>query len=237
MATTEIVKDIQSLSMDAVIELFILDFSSIQAGGILKFHAGTNELRQNIVWQGEEYLALPIEAEGFDVSTRGTLPRPRIRVANTDGIFSAQVSESDDLVGAKVVRKRTFIKYLDAINFTDGINPTANPDQHFPDDIWFVEQKISENRFSIEWELSSALDLHGVLLPARQVVMDSCSWEYRKEGCGYAGSFYFDTLDQPVSFEAQDVCGKRLSSCKARTPGFPGGILPFGGFPGAKRYD
>jgi phage-related protein len=34
-----------------------------------------------------------------------------------------------------------------------------------------------------------------------------------------------------------DVCGKRLSSCKVRENGFTDKILPFGGFPGALRYE
>jgi len=236
VSTSEIIKDIQSLSMDAVVELFTLDFTNIQAGGILRFHAGTNELRQNVIWQGNEYYAMPIEAEGFEKLTQGTLPRPKIRVANTDGALSAQVAAADDLVGCKVIRKRTLVKYLDAVNFTGGVNPLANPNQHFPDDVWYVEQKLSENRLSIEWELSSVLDLQGVMLPRRQIIMNSCSWEYKGENCGYSGSDYFNAQDLPTNM-SNDVCGKRLNSCKIRSSGFSGGVLPFGGFPGAKRYD
>lgn len=40
----------------------------------------------------------------------------------------------------------------------------------------------------------------------------------------------FDTNDQPTTIIASDVCGKRLSSCRAR---FGFGELPFGGFPAA----
>ena len=35
--------------------------------------------------------------------------------------------EMDDLINAKVTRKQTFARYLDAVNFAEG-NPEANPD-------------------------------------------------------------------------------------------------------------
>lgn len=237
MATDKIVKDIQSLAPDALIELFVLDYSALPYPGVLRFHAGTNELQQNITWNGAEYVALPIEASGFDLSTKGTLPRPRLKLANVNGVFSAELAQNGDLVGCKIIRKRTFKKYLDAVNFAGGVNPTADPNQHYPDESWFVEQKVSENRYQIEWELSSAFDVQGIMLPYRQVIQNSCPWKYKGAECGYAGTAYFNSSDVSVGVQSQDVCGKRLESCKLRAAGFPGGVLPYGGFPGANRYD
>lgn len=396
--------EIQSLSPSALIELFVLDTRNRPDGMLMYFHAGTNQLSQPVVWQGNIYQPLPVEAEGFDVTSKGTLPRPKIRVANVNGMFSAEVRKNDDLVGCKVIRKRTFSRYLDDANFlktnriinsmdpaawptyTTGtgavsvsrvvdpkygqvtritktagaasdragircsmlgltgnqyngslwckrntkltagyglyidaaalpsgyatlsipvptsvaqwehlhsdsiiksltgagtfyvwvegpvgssidiyapqlslgaglkdydptsarINQSADPNQHFPDDVWYVERKVSENRYVVEWELSSAFDLQGVVLPARQVVQNSCAWQYRGPECGYTGG-YFDKNDQPCGPE-QDTCPKRLESCEVRwrstaTPimnffGIPIRItppLPFGGFPGATR--
>jgi lambda family phage minor tail protein L len=227
-----ITEDIQSLSPGAIIELFVLDTSSLPDGALNYFHAGTNELRQAVVWQGNTYNPVPIEASGFDITTKGTLPRPKIKVANVNGLFSAIALETDDLIGCKITRKRTFAKYLDAVNFTGGVNPTADPNQYLPDDVWFVEQKTSENRYVVEWELSSAFDLQGIMLPYRQVIQDSCPWRYRGAECGYTGTNYFDLQDQPTTL-SNDFCAKRLSSCKAR---FGNEQLPFGGFPGAVRY-
>lgn len=236
-ATNEKIRgEIQSLSPDAVIELFTLDFSNLKFPGTLNFHAGTNELRGSVIWQGTEYVALPIEAEGFDMSTNGVLPRPKVRLANMNGMFSAEIAQNRDLIESKVIRKRTLMKYLDAENFTSGVNATADPNQFYPNDIWFVEQKLTENRYMIEWELTSAMDLSGVLLPNRQVIQNSCPWKYRGVECGYAGVKMFDTFDVEVFTTPLDVCGKRLDSCKARKDEFPGGVLPYGGFPGARRY-
>lgn len=405
-------KEIQSLSPTALIELFVLDMTA--AGqGFLYFHAGTNQLVANVVWQGHTYSAMPIEAEGFAAGTTGTLPRPKIRLANIDGAFSSVVAQYNDLIGYKLTRKRTFQKYLDAVNFPErvnmitysenlghpvgwinnanitvsvvnnvdtpdgvvscdklilasgisysannssgarpgfahsagtytmsvyakaseitnlvfrnnwtGANPnfdlltglvtqgtgvskmvsagngwwrcictytldatqasanngisyrpfklgfngdgvsgiyvrgaqinvggvelayqkidaapisTANPSQCYPDDVWYIDQKISENRYVIEWELASPADLIGVMLPARQVNQNSCPWAYKGAECGYnpatVGNKMYDSLDVQVLATATDVCGKRLASCQARF-----GItatLPYGGYPGA----
>ena len=153
-----ITADIQSLSPSAILELFVLDTTNLPDGALNYFHAGTNALNQPVVWQGNVYNPVPIEASGFDITTRGTLPRPNLRVANVNGLFSAMVMETDDLVGCKITRKRTLAKYIDAVNFPGGVNPLADPNQYLPDDIWYVEQKTSENRYVVEWELSSAFD-------------------------------------------------------------------------------
>lgn len=231
--TTPITAEIQSLSPSAIVEFFVLDMTSYEGGGVARFHAGTNGLQQPVWWQGVEYLPLPIEAEGFDVVTKGTLPRPRIRVANIDGLFSAEVRQHDDLISCKVTRKRTFARYLDAKNFPGNVNADADPNQYLPDDIWFVDRKVAENRYVIEWELASAFDVQDVMLPFRQVIQNSCPWRYRSAECGWTGG-YFNKNDQPAGTSADDYCAKRLTSCRVR---FGNGNLPFGGYPGAHRYN
>lgn len=235
--TNNIVADIQSLAPSALIELFTLDLTSISQG-YLHFHAGTNNLTGNVVWQGNTYIPIPIEAEGFSAGSSGVLPRPKIRLANIDGAFSAMVADYDDLIGFKITRRRTFAKYLDAINFAGGVNASADPNQHYPDDVWFIDQKVDENRYMIEWELASAFDLMGIMLPARQVNQNSCPWKYKGTECGYSGTHYFDSMDVSTGSISNDVCGKRLSSCQSRfDPTNSGAVtLPFGGFPGAVQY-
>ena len=226
-----ITTEIQSLSPSAIMEFFVLDTSSI-GGAISYFHAGTNALQLPIWWQGNQYIPLPIEAEGFDIETKGALPKPRIRIANINGLFSAEVRDKDDLIGAKVTRKRTFAKYLDANNFPGNVNPDADPNQYLPDNLWFVDRKVSENKYVIEWELASAFDVQGVMLPFRQVVQNSCQWKYRSAECGWTGG-YFDENDNPAVFSTDDYCSTRLSSCRIRFG--TNNPIPFGGFPGATR--
>lgn len=221
--------EIQSLSPSAVLELFQVE---TPLGETFRFHAGTNQLRNPVVWQGQTYSPVPAEAEGFNVTARGTLPRPKIRVANLEGVFSAAAMEHDDLIGCKVTRKRTFARFLDAVNFPGSINPSADPNQHFADDVWYVEQKLSENRYVVEWELSSAFDLMGVMLPFRQVVQNTCTWRYRGPECSYTGQ-PFDKDENPCA-AGDDFCSKKLAACRVR---HPSGSVPYGGFPGAVRYD
>lgn len=225
-----ITADIQSLSPSAIMEFFVLDSTNLPGGSILRFHAGTNKINAPVIWQGEEYTPLPIKAEGFDVSAKGALPRPKMTVANAQGVLSAEVRAFNDYVGCKIIRKRTLLKYLDAENFATG-NADANPDQHMPDDIWYIERKMMENRYIIEFELSSALDLQGVKLPNRQIVQLSCSWKYRGTECGWTGDYY-DKHGFPTSSQSEDICAKTLAACKARFQTQP---IRFGGFPGATR--
>ena len=230
----QLATEVQSLAPSAIVELLVLDLRPL-SGELLHFHAGTNELRNPVVWQGVAYNPLPVETEGFEISTQGSLPRPKIRVANIDGLFSAAVREMDDLVSAKVIRKRTFARFLDAVNFTGGVNPTANPNIHFEDEIFFIDRKVSENSYVIEWELASAFDLEGVQLPFRQIIQNSCPWVYRGAECGYTKTDYYNNEDQRVWDASQDMCGKRIRSCQRRFG--TNNALPFGGFPGAQRYD
>jgi lambda family phage minor tail protein L len=226
----EITSEIQKLAPSAIIELFQLDATSF-GGDVYYFHAGTNGLTQNITWQGQEYVAYPIQIEGFEFTAGGQIPRPKMRVSNVIGIITALVLAYDDLLGAKVTRKRTMSKYLDAINFTGGVNPDADPDAEFPDDIYFIEHKVNENKYMVEFELSASFDVQGVKLPRRQIIQNICPWKYRGAECGYTGTNYFDSNDVVVGSSSLDVCGKRLTSCEARFG--TNAELPYGGFPAA----
>lgn len=234
MTTPAIIVEINSLAPSAVIELFEIDFTPI-GGTVVYFHAGTNSLRQPIVWNGQEYQPFPVEVTGFEVTGQGQLPRPKLRVSNYLSSITALILElGGDLVGAKVTRRRTLKKYLDAVNFAGGVNPTADPTAAFPEDIFYVDRKSLENREVVEFELASSLDLAGVRLPRRQVIQNLCAFIYRGGECGYTGTDYFDSNDNAVTEASQDVCGKRVSSCKARFG--QNAELPFGGFPGVAQF-
>lgn len=232
-APLAVTEEIQKLSPSAVIELFVLEIPNTDYK--VYFHAGTNELHGDVIWQKNKYIALPVQAEGFDISAKGELPRPKIAIANIQGLFSALIREYDDLIGAKLIRKRTFARYLDAENFKNG-NPTADSNVAFPDDLWYFDQKKEETKLSITWELASAFDLQGVQLPKRQIIQNYCQWKYRGGECGYTGG-YFDINDKPCYEQEKDVCAKKLSSCKVRFTSINefNVVLPFGGFPGATR--
>ncbi len=234
MSTPEsITSEIQKLEPSAVIELFELD-ASVLGGDLFRFHAGTNKLSQNVIWQGNEYTRFPMQITGFEFSSSGSLPRPKMTVSNYLSAVSTLILEFDDLIGAKVTRKRTLRKYLDAVNFVGGVNASADPDAAFPDEIYYVDRKSLENRNLVEFELACSFDLNGIQLPRRQIIQNICAWVYRGGECGYAGTTYFTTSDQSTLDVTKDSCGKRLTSCKLRFGALA--QLPFGGFPGADLF-
>lgn len=411
---------LQQLDTGALIELFSISTVPIGGTDVFRFHSGTNKLNGDVVWQGVTYTMFPIQADGFEKSIKGTLPRPRLLVANVSGLITPILTAYDDLVGASVTRKVTFARYLDAVNFKpirnkftnsdrisgssfirhpveltvvdsglpgpqgdlvademiegtlssgwyasrssdftsgllytlscywkagqgstrfpqlaftsaafgsglvasfnldtgevsvnsgsitasmekldegwwrcsarsiatitaasssvqfrmsksmstyaptytgDGVsslycwgaqlevgglsdyqsvgavsspNPTADPTQYLPDEVYFVEKKVNQNKVVVEFELSSALDLNGLQLPSRDILANVCGSEYRSAECGYTGTNYFDVNNSPVGSLALDVCSQSVAGCKCRFAA--SGVIPFGGFPAARVY-
>ena len=168
----------QEINPGAIVELFTLTLDSTLHGAstVYRFHNGAN-LNSNgkVVWNGNEYERFPIQCEGFEFTGRGTLPRPRISISNILGTITAimqNVNETtigNDLNGTKLVRIRTLVRFLDAVNFPGNTNPHGTPDPtaEYPQEIYFLDRKISENRGVVQWEAISALDLVNVKLPKR----------------------------------------------------------------------
>ena len=232
-AISGVYEELSTLAPSAIIELFEMTLDSTLHGSsdTYRWHNGCNaNVTGNITWNGNTYTRLPIQAEGFDYTNTGTLPRPSLTVANLDGTVSTLLllvnatTPGNDLGGATVKRIRTLKKYLDG-------EATADPHAKFPDEIWYIDRKSGESRDSVSFELASKFDLAGVMLPKRQVIANICQWRYRSTECGYTGSNYWDANDNVVGTLAQDKCGKRLSSCKLRFG--ENAELPFGSFPGA----
>ena len=232
--TSTPISELQGINPSAIIELFVLELNVAQHGvsSTYRFHAGVNELNNgDIVWDGDTYSRLPIEADGFEYSGSGQIPRPKLRVANLLGtITTLLASLPNGLSGAKVTRLRTMARYLDAANFTGGTNPYGTPDPTalLPTEIYFVDQKTAETRDVIEFELAAVFDLQGVRAPKRQTIRNVCQWKYRNYNsdtssfeydqvdCPYTGNIYFKADDTITTDPALDQCGKRLSSCQKR---------------------
>ena len=220
------IPDTQKLAHSPIIELFELSEYDSANPNIFRFCN-----LSTVVWQGNTYQALPCEATGFEFRTGGALPRPHIKISNIGNIVSSLIATYNDLVGAKLTRKRTLEKYLDGM-------PTANPIAAFPNDIWYVDRKVVEVNTGeqpiVEWELVSSLDLEGLELPRRTIVSSACTWKYRSSECSYTGTPIAKIDDSITADINQDQCGKRIASCKLRFG--ENSVLPFGGFPGATRY-
>ena len=232
------VSELQAIAPSAIIELFELQLNTAIQGSntIYRFHAGTNATGTNgdVVWAGNTYQAFPIESEGYEYSGNGQLPRPKIRISNIFGTITSIILVTP-LEGSKITRIRTMARYLDAVNFPGGINPLGTPDPtcEWPREIYVLDRKSAETREVVEYEMCAAFDLIGVRAPKRQCLSNICQWVYRSAECSYTGTAYF-TENDVATTSVNDVCGKKLSSCKARFGSTA--QLPFGSFSGIGTY-
>lgn len=188
-------QDVAQTWHDAIIELFELDLEPITGSVSDKYYftAGVMPDNSKMQWKGETYEPLPIEASGFERTTQGQIPTPELTVANVLGTLASVVNTLDDLVGAKVVRRRTLLKYLD-----NGTEPDST--QEFPEDIFYIERKVAETSVTITWQLASKIDLEGLQLPKRIITQNYCLWKYRGAECGYDGPPVANEYDQPIAF-------------------------------------
>jgi len=234
-AISSVYEELSKLAPSAIIELWSVHLSSDLHGStdVYRFHNGCNaDVNGNIVWDGNQYARQPIQAEGFEYSSTGQLPRPTLTVSNTDNTMTALLivvnatTAGNDLTGAEVRRIRTLRKYLDG-------ESAADPNAQWPMEIWYIDRKSSESRNAVQFELASKLDLPNIKIPKRQMIGNICQWAYRSSECGYTGSNYWDANDNVESVLANDRCGKRVGSCKLRFG--DNNPLPFGSFPSAGR--
>jgi|13_taG_2_1085334.scaffolds.fasta_scaffold02836_3 lambda family phage minor tail protein L len=221
-------KSLFSINPDVIIDLFEVDFSSLQSNfDELKDVYGVNLGAESVyrfcpmingsnpvIWQGNSYQPLPISMSGFEQKSDGTLPRPKLKIANPQGLFSKIFYSNEDFIGCKVSRKRTYARFLDDENFQqDSGNPFGSPDPNsrFNDDVFFINRKTSEDKNFIEMELVSVLELEESWVPARIILADYCNWTYRCEiGCGYKG-LAIETADGKTlteGFGFKDSSGK-----------------------------
>ena len=184
MATEAHNQSIMDLLPDTLIELF-----EVEVGGTLgvrKFHAG-KIIDKDIILGGVKYYCLPIEATGFESKGDGTLPRPKLIVSNPDGLITELIKQEGDMIGNVFKRIRIFLKFIDAVNFPESVNPFGNsdPNSRFDDDLYIFNRKISENKYFVEFELVSPLEVENYKLPSRIMVANYCPWKYRGIGCRY----------------------------------------------------
>ena len=170
--------EISKINPSAIIELFELqlDNSIHGANTVYRFHAGSSlNANGKITWKGNQYFRFPVQAEGFAYQ-RGQLPRPTLTISNmkTTPNISAillsvnQTTVGNDLSGAKVTRIRTLVKFIDAANFANNTNATADPNAEFPREVYYIDRKTNENREIVSWELAAVFDLVGIRAPKRQ---------------------------------------------------------------------
>jgi lambda family phage minor tail protein L len=219
------------LTTEGLITLWQLDTRPL--GGPVFYFTSASDFETEIVWGDQLYTPLPMDASGFELTTRGAIPQPTITISNLYGAGNLLLDSYKGLVGAEVIRLLTLRRFLD-----DGETP--DPAAYITRDKFVVAQKTSHNATAIAFKLASRMDVEGTQLPRRQILRDICTHTYRafdpatgtfdytKASCPYAGAAYFDTTNAPTDI-AHDQCSRNIGGCQAR---FPGQVLPARFFPG-----
>jgi len=230
-----------------ILENFKLDINFGMVPSILRFHnmqpfrgrsilfgAGTEAGNANI------YYSIPIMTEGFETSAQGDVPRPLLTLASIPAINEAHkeypaatpfsnlktaILQLNNLINAKVTRIRTHFKFLHHSNVEessfpedfDGWNNAIRRPPELSREIYYVQRKTIEDKETIQFELSSVIDIESFKLPGRLCLASRCPFFYRGEGCCYeykAASGSADETEQKDTFE-QDAQARMPTSAPA----------------------
>jgi len=172
----------------------------------------------NINGTDVSYRPTHMSVNGFEISGSNKLPQPKVTFSNMDAVFTDLNKAFDDLVGFRLIRIRTYSKFL--VRVGDESVATTNRDAHFQPDIWMFNRKMEENNQYCVYELGSLFDVEGIRYPRRRMYSNYCPFIYKGPDCQNTSSF--------------PNCGKTLAQCKERFAAIgQEKNLRFGGFPTA----
>lgn len=195
--------DLQGLTGDSVVELMVLDLRPIDASidpalRYIRFCNWNVADGQSVYYGPNQYIPLPFQTSGWQMKGSGVPPNPSISVGNIGLEWSGLINTWEDLIGAKLIRRRVLARYLSS-------SAGAVRTDHWPDEIWYIQQKESENKLAVTFRLASAFDLDGIQLPRRRTLRYTCMWAYRGPECGYTGPPVADVNDEPWTTSGRDT--------------------------------
>ncbi|MGC7561323.1 phage minor tail protein L [Pasteurella sp. PK-2025] len=216
--STEMKLELSKLEQNAMIELFEVDLRSLKdkdgmSGELYRFYAGKNEMINPIVWQGNTYQPFGVNADGFSMSGQGPSNRPKLTLANVNGLITGLVNRFEQCLGGIVRRWKVYVHYLDAVNFKEG-NPNADPSQGVPSH-FIIEQLSTLKRDLAVFTLALPTETDNALISSRTIGIH-CGWLYRSAECGYMGPPVADEKDQPTNSLKEDRCSCLITGCKLR---------------------
>ena len=126
------------------------------------------------VYTVRNYDVLPMEAEGFDISSDGSYSRPMVTIANVTSVFSTAIGDIDyeELIGKRLTRRTTLKNLLSS-------GSDSTPPIEYPTMVYIIDRIKDRNIISVTFELANPYDLAGVSLPGRQIIAGSCPWKYQ----------------------------------------------------------
>lgn len=224
--------ELAKLEQTALLDLFEVDMRQLMGkdgnrGELFRFYAGTNELTQPIIWQGNRYTPFGVKAEGFEMSGQGASNRPTLTVVNFDGFVTALSNNFEQCLGAIVRRRQVYAQFLDAANFKEG-NRNADPQQERVS-YYLIEQLTTLTQDIATFTLALPTETDNALINKRTILV-TCPWVYRSIECGYTGRPVADEKDQPTTDPKKDKCSGCLRGCQLRN-----NTLNYGGFIGVNK--
>lgn len=206
-----------------IVELFTINLISLgNEAGLFHFIKGTNpENMLPVRFDNIEYIPVDFETSGWESTVEGPATRPKLRLARMNSSLFNFLRDADDLIGCDVIRTKTFDMFLDG-------TPDADPHAHFPKEYYKIERKVAANRIYVEFELASPLDEDNKKIPARRILRDYCTHQYRifnnninvfdysNATCPHTSEEAFFDIDGNNVSRANDICGKQLTDCKLR---------------------
>ncbi len=180
-----------SFNPSALLSLYELDSRYVSVNGqLLRWHDGVNGLYKPLVFNGITYTPFPVQVTDMTIDGKGTLTRPKLTASNVNGYMSQFLLTMGDLVGARFTRRRVFARFVDGVNFANGVNPFGTPDPTaaYDDEVFFVSRKVSEDPNLVQLETTSPFELDNVQLPRRPLLSINCVFVFMDpETCGYSG--------------------------------------------------
>lgn len=222
--------NLQQPNMGRIVTLYEID-TTLYGGGIIRLCPDSSEDLGLVVFNGNNYIPYPIDAQGFEVSGNQP-PRPTFGVSNLQPLLVGGINQYRGLQRCKFTRLRVERSELDDVNpsvTTDFINA----------DVFYINRVTRQTAVAIEFELITAIELANKQRFPRRSMIPYCNYQYRrfnvdtqafeyptKNACPYTGIESFDGFNRPCN-AVDDKCSKTLEGCQARFSV----DLPFQGFP------
>ncbi len=218
MTQNIIAKEAQALHLasdEALVTLF--EFTGFNS--TLYFHA--ENTHENIYWNNNAYEAFPMVVDGIEKHADGAAARPTLIIPNveslfksgskfdTDGVAGTNSFVVEDLLGKRIVIRKTLSKYV-----SESTDTNENPFE-FPKAEYIIDRIAQKTSLSITIELASPFELVNVKVPSRVVTGKYCPWVYQgwalgntdvRSACHWSTKVSGTTIDsQGAEVEITDV--------------------------------
>lgn len=215
--TFSVTRELLSLEPTAMVELFIIipNSNSNSTKDHVYIHNGS-VYGGSIIFNNKKYEPVAMDFDGFESKTSARPNRPTLKISNRRYFVSDILQGvADDLRVTEVVRIKTFVRFLDDANFEGNTNPFG-PQPNGGDSVvnqkFIVSQKLLENKEFVQVELTTPVDVDSKSINQRRVFAKYCPFEYRGNGCRYAGPPVNQESGRPFSTSAGGLMDLRFTT-------------------------